>query len=380
MKATVYRCIEIGALSVCAAAVLLAGPGRAVAQEPSVAVQEEKIATPTVEKQIAEVKPDGTLMWGDVADAEAGVEVPYRVVGTLPSNWDDFDTYHYEFSDALDPQLVIDLSSVKITLGGGSSKSDITAGFHITLSEDNVLTVATQDLKAVAPEATRASTVTLTYTAHLDPALAVPGMGDPADNYVHLAYTAKPGSSGIGRTVEDWARLLTWGIDLQKVSSGQGVNLAGAVFTVQDADGRHVRADGTLSDDPVEHVTDGAGMIRIVGMDSGVYTITEVRAPKGYRKLAAPLTVTLSSTLAPNDSSVHARVLGVGAETGASRDDGVPCMRVVNASLKDPAPSGLAQTGDNAVLVASGVALAGACCIGAALATHRNARQQGEGR
>ena len=82
-------------------------------------MQEEKIATPTVEKQIAEVKPDGTLMWGDVADAEAGVEVPYRVVGTLPSNWDDFDTYHYEFSDALDPQLVIDLSSVKITLGGG---------------------------------------------------------------------------------------------------------------------------------------------------------------------------------------------------------------------------------------------------------------------
>ena len=119
MKATVYRCIEIGALSACAAAVLLAGPGRAVAQEPSAAVQEEKIATPTVEKQIAEVKPDGTLMWGDVADAEAGVEVPYRVVGTLPSNWDDFDTYHYEFSDALDPQLVIDLSSVKITLGGG---------------------------------------------------------------------------------------------------------------------------------------------------------------------------------------------------------------------------------------------------------------------
>lgn len=79
----------------------------------------EKIESPTVQKEIAEVGQNGALSWGDVADAQVGVEVPYRITGTLPSNWDDFDTYYYEFHDMLDPQLVIDASSVKITIAGG---------------------------------------------------------------------------------------------------------------------------------------------------------------------------------------------------------------------------------------------------------------------
>ena len=59
------------------------------------------------------------MSWGDVADASTGVEVAYRITGTLPSNWDDFTTYYYEFHDALDRQLVIDVASVKISVGGG---------------------------------------------------------------------------------------------------------------------------------------------------------------------------------------------------------------------------------------------------------------------
>lgn len=234
------------------------------------------------------------------------------------------------------------------------------------------MTARTTDLKSLAPHATKDSVVTLTYTAHLDPTLATPGTGDPADNYVYINYTSKPWTDAIGRTVEDQAQLLTWAIDVHKVNANQSKNLAGAVFTVQDAWGAYVRADGTTSAEVVEHTTDEQGVISIRGVDAGSYTVTEVRAPKGYQKLDKPFTVVIHSRLQLDASHVDAQVTGDGVKIESIGDaEGGVRLAVLNAAIGEPPVGPLVQTGDAigamvGLLVFIGV---GVCAAGFALVT-----------
>lgn len=62
--------------------------------------------------------------------------------------------------------------------------------------------------------------------------------------------------------------------------------LAGAKFTIQatGADDNasknlYVQADGTLGENPHEFTTDANGVIDIVGLDAGTYTVKETQAP-----------------------------------------------------------------------------------------------------
>lgn len=237
------------------------------------------------------------------------------------------------------------------------------------------MTAKTADLKSLAPTATKSSKVVLTYTAHLNPALATPGTGDPADNYVYLNYTSKPWTDALGRTVEDQAQLLTWGIDLHKVAATQEKNLAGARFTVQNAKGEYLESDGTLSDSSVEHETDAQGVIRIPGVDAGTYTVTETRAPEGYQKIDRPFTITLTSSLSLDASSVRAQVSHPAAQVEEQRaGQGTPRVKVLNAAVGEPPVGGLAQTGDAALASVGVLALAGAGCCAVAVVVRRKNR------
>lgn len=365
------------------AATLLCPGARAFADDP--VDSEEKVETPRVDKLIGEVAPDGDVSWGKLADAEVGVAVPYRITGTLPSNWDDFKTYYYEFHDVLDPQLIIDESSVRIELlnSEGTVAADLTDAFSTSVSSDNVLSAQVADLKAAAPGADKSCTVRLSYFAALDPATATPGTQDPADNYVYLNYTSRPWTDAIGRSVEDHAQLLTWGIDLDKVDAETAAKLAGAVFTVQNAAGQYVAADGQLSSAPVEHTTGEDGLIKIPGVDAGTYTVTEVAAPLGYATLDGSFQIVLTSklsgdapTLAASVSHAAVSVPSIDAAAGVAvvevADDRVTVPPTGGSDQPNAPPAGtLTKTADQAFAIVAAAGIVACIALAVACAARR---------
>jgi hypothetical protein len=72
----------------------------------------EKAEAPTLAKYVRTVGG----AWSSLAIAGTGVGVQYKLVGTLPRNYDSFPTYSYRLDDTRDPSILIDLSSVRVYL------------------------------------------------------------------------------------------------------------------------------------------------------------------------------------------------------------------------------------------------------------------------
>lgn len=317
-----------------------------------------KIETPTVAKQVLEGDE-----WSSSADAGACDAVSFKVTGTLPSNWDEFDFYYYAFHDepdeALEPQL--DTVGVSLVLADGD-EVDVTDAFEASFS-DSELIVECADLKAVAAfdAAGSDSLVVLTYDATIDAAALGTGEDDAATNDAWIVYTSKAFTDALGKSTTAETLLYSWAIELHKVDE-DGEALAGATFTVLDVDaGLYLAADGTGSASPVELAVDEDGLLVVSGVDAGTYLVTEVSAPEGYEE-CDPFALEISSDAASGSPRLNAvaEVEDDGTQSVEvdSTDDatGVVALSVVDEEEAATSTSDLAQTG-SAVLVAA-VALA----------------------
>ena len=335
----------------------------------------EKIETPTVVKEVW----DGSV-WTDAADAAAGEEVWYRVTGTLPSNLEDFSFYAYEFHDVSEAALVPDASTVTVEIvRDGEAVEDVTGLFEVTVEEADggwELTVATDDLLQAATELESSDTVVLTYAASLEAGAAEAGVA--VENYAYLRYTSKAFTDAFGRSTESSAELYTWALLLTKVAEDGGGALSGAGFTLQAADGRWVRADGTLSDEEVVLSTGSDGTLSVESLDAGSYTVSEVEAPEGY-ETAEPFELVVTADLSGSSPALSVEAPSPAAEVEADGGEGIVRLAVADPAVEeeDAGSSALAKTGDvlsRLLPVAAGIAIAAG--IGLACAA-RGRRREG---
>jgi fimbrial isopeptide formation D2 family protein/LPXTG-motif cell wall-anchored protein len=292
----------------------------------------EKAEAPTLAKY---VRAEGGA-WSSLAIAGAGVGVQYKLVGTLPRNYDSFPTYSYRFDDARDPSILIDPSSVRVYLGGEDG-TDITSSASVSCDKTS-LTVSFDDLKQVLPSLGDKREVTVTYSATLGTDATL-GLASPNDNQVTLTYprrptsaTAKAGRSTVrlrpaasvstmatlATTPAQQAQAVTWGVTVDKVDSVTGKRLKGAGFTVQDAKGRYVNTDGTATRDCVDAsvwTTGDEGTVLVHGLSNGDCTFTEVNVPDGYQA-ADPVKITLSGDGSDLKAISSATVEKVDSATG----------------------------------------------------------------
>lgn len=286
---------------------------------------EPKKSVPTVEKKILDdskvakdlkTAPEGD--WKDVADSQIGQVVNYRLTGTVASNYATFDKYAYKFTDVLSNGLDYDDESVEVYALNGSTYTPIDKNnYHVTkpdASNKNTLTVefkvnetdkGLKDVKGVDAN----TTIVVFYRAKLNANAVIAGAngelgGNP--NTVTLTYSNNPMSGGTGTSASDTVKDYTYGLKINKVDLGTEKALKDAKFTIttygdeKSAEVKYVTKDGALSGSKVELSTDADGVIKLTGLDAGVYTVTETTAPDGYTKVE-PFTFEVKPTMNAND-------------------------------------------------------------------------------
>lgn len=231
--------------------------------------------------------------------------------------------------------------------------TDVTSKFTINIptaatGSDTVMTYTANDLKALGVDITKDTVIRVTYNAVMDTDAVIGKMGNT--NGASLVYTSDinydgtgisgsvtttPGNSevehnttgrkktSLSETLQDGVTAFTYELDLTKVD-GEDLTkrLNGAIFTLQAKSGVHSGQYVTIytEDDPTTgakncvvsgwaddytsnestHLTTRNidaedGMIKIKGLDDGVYELVEIKAARGYNSLRDPIPVTIST-------------------------------------------------------------------------------------
>ena len=184
-------------------------------------------------------------------------------------------------------------------------------------SAERKLVVSFEDIKAYN-NVTSETIVTVDYTAKLNNT-AVIGL-DGQENKVDLTYSNNPNFEYIPCTVdnkedvpkdednkeqtdktpEDKVVVFTYEIDINKIDGDTKAKLEGAEFTLSRKNGEnvdeYVQVDGngkvtswtTIAANASKLTSDANGLFKIIGIDSGSYTLTETKAPEGYNLPAEP--------------------------------------------------------------------------------------------
>lgn len=155
------------------------------------------------------------------------------------------------------------------------------------------------------------ATVTITYTAKVTDKAAIAGNGNT--NKVTVTWTTEGGEPPVPGKLETKETIYTYAIALKKVDN-KGEALPGAVFefpfyvksTADATDGAYIYAGTTAGEGLTNQITTPEnGVIIVKGVKSDDYEITEFKAPAGYNKLTAPVTVEAVKT---GETSTHTTV------------------------------------------------------------------------
>ena len=305
---------------------------------------------PSITKKILEddhkeeIGADG---WNDIADYEIGQTVPYRYDTAVP-DMNGYHTYYFAFHDKMDKALTFDPDTVKIQIMDGKKTYDVDPSEYNILENVGGTTfkIEIEDLKKIVdrefPEGMNkdkeniyGQKIVLRYDAKLNDE-AAKDTGRPGfENSVKLEFSNDPDADGVGKTGEtpwDTVVCFTYKLNVSKVND-HDAPLKDARFRLysdadctkevylkrtpdgynvinRDAVGGNDHDGGTQPNEAVEIVTPLDGNFTIYGLDQGVYYLSEVDAPDGYRKLLDPIVLTVRPTYT-NDRNSY--VAGEGA-------------------------------------------------------------------
>lgn len=269
-----------------------------------------KAAIPTFVKKIKDentsaIEDDGTNgEWQDSADYDINDTVPFQLTATLPTNYEDYDTYKLVFHDDLQKDVfTFNSSSVKVYYQKGDNEPvAITEGFTLVtegLSENGVFastktdktedfTLTFNDLMTVAEDVTAGDKIIVEYNATLTENANIGSAGNW--NSAYLEYSNNPEYSGSGEnsptshTKEDLNVAFTYEVDVNKVD-GLNDPLTGAGFTLYKW---NASAEGDDKYEAVGTEIKGEDLTTFIfkGIDAGKYKLVETTTPDGYNTAA----------------------------------------------------------------------------------------------
>ena len=229
--------------------------------------------------------------WQDSADYDIGDDIPFRLQGTVPEDYDSYKTYYYAFHDVEEKGLTFDPSSVEVHLGDENGAIIPNTDYKVLTKKDGTTSdtectfeIVFDDLKKVSG-VTADSTITVTYKSQLNDSAVLGAQGNV--NKAKLEYSNNPKGTGTGRTPWDNVIVFTYKVVVNKVDQDNNP-LEGAQFTLTKK-----LKDGTDVVVPMD-VNTTLTQFTWSGLDDGDYTLTETVTPAHYNTIS-PITFTVNA-------------------------------------------------------------------------------------
>lgn len=234
----------------------------------------------------------------------------------------------YVVHDKMSEGLTFNSNSVSVSLlrhSDGNASGNLTTGYTLDTHPGDGCTFEVKfDDGTLKPN----DAVTISYTATVNNKAVIAGSGNT--NEAYLQYNNNK------TTVKHTTTTYVWGMGVRKFANlGTGkedIALADAEFRLYKKDGETPKyamftETGTNTSiykltgwtnnatEAAKVKTPANGNITFEGLDAGTYYLEETKAPTGYNKLTAPITVVISSTLPPTGGTASYTVTADGATT-----------------------------------------------------------------
>lgn len=242
-----------------------------------------KVNVPSFEKKVKDINDTtdtDASAWQDSADYDIDDKVPFKLEGTVASNYADYKTYYFAFHDKAEPGLTFNKDSVKVYV----DSKEITSGYNVETSpaDKDTFDVVFDNLKDIA-DVKANSKITVEYTATLNDKAVLGNQGNV--NTAHLEFSNNPneeqnGSNKpeTGNTPDDSVIVFTYQVVVNKTKAN-GEALTGAEFTLEK-----VLKNGTPKTVAVVKNTEGTAFT-FKGLDDGDYILTETVTPATYNTI-----------------------------------------------------------------------------------------------
>lgn len=247
---------------------------------------------PSFEKKVKDINDTtdtDASAWQDSADYDIGDKVPFKLEGTVASNYADYKTYYFAFHDKAEAGLTFNKDSVKVYV----DSKEITSGYNVETSpaDKDTFDVVFDNLKNIAA-VHAGSKITVEYTATLNDKAVLGNQGNV--NTAHLEFSNNPnkvhsgsGKPETGNTPDDSVIVFTYQVVVNKTKAN-GDALSGAEFTLEKI---YKNGDKKL----VAVVKNAEGTtFTFKGLDDGDYILTETKTPATYNTIE-PITFTVAA-------------------------------------------------------------------------------------
>lgn len=267
--------------------------------------------TKTVQDKATQNYVESTDTW------TVGDLVPFKVTTTVPNYPSNSTNATFAIGDKPAAGLEVQTGTIKVTVGDttvyyeGNATTGVFEAQGITISakSDGYTFKFDENFVLAHP----GQTVEVTYQAKLTS--AVKAEDGTTSNTATITFNPNPYSDSTV-TPDDTTNERTYGYDFKKVDK-DGNALAGAVFTLYDANGQEVKgADGKA----LTATSDDNGYVTFRGLGAGTYTAKETTVPTGKQK-CSDVTFTVSAAASTGDNPATADVTETNFTNGTDVTD-----------------------------------------------------------
>ncbi|MCL2105695.1 MAG: isopeptide-forming domain-containing fimbrial protein [Oscillospiraceae bacterium] len=283
-----------------------------------------KVDLPTItDKQVSK---DGETYDSSI-DAKIGDTVYFEITTKVPA-MEGYTSYEFIVVDEMSKGLSFndDVSVTINAVGYASTNYDVTHNPIASGPKEGGTKIEIDFVNIFAQKVNAGKVIVITYSAVLT-AAAADSLG--ADNSATLKYSNDPYDEGTGSSEAKIADVETFKLDILAYDANGGKaasttnGLENAKFNLFDGakklwfiedGGKYIVTDAADENKIDTLVSDGDGMIYIIGLDIGTYSLQETLPPEGFNETATnPIEIVISST----EGVPHIKVGNNAAEAGS---------------------------------------------------------------